>query len=78
MVSQDLSSTVVDRWVPLHIDGVVSGLHYSGNWRSRRYCSVTNKHTWDMSTLRLTIFPWKSVLSVTLMIPLHDYIILQV
>lgn len=44
MVSQDLSSTVVNRWVPLHIDGVVSGLHYSGNWRSRRYCSVTNKH----------------------------------
>lgn len=58
VVSKDLSSTVVSRWVPLHIDGVVGGRCHSGNWRSRRYCSVTNKQRWDTLTLKLTIFLW--------------------
>lgn len=49
MVSQDLSSAVVCWWVPLHIDGVVCGLHYSGGRRSRRGCRAKERSIFSLT-----------------------------
>lgn len=43
MVSQDLSSPVVCWWVPLHINGMVCGLHHSRDRWSRRCCRETEE-----------------------------------